>query len=193
ITDGLQRGRGNQLHLFTRFNELIRRHLERGGSFAFVAGMADRYPDARGRRDGSAPVFAFLFADGQGADDLRTVASRMAAPLRPAGGVGDGGRYFLLPPAGSGRIRVTPRRGVAGADHGDGSRRDSALPFLRVKPGKGAMEIVARIELDSLARANLPPTLTATVERCVNRGWARVDDDSADWVAAVRKDRPGTR
>jgi len=187
VTDGLQSGSGRQLHILAEFDRMIRDHVSKGGSFAFVAGLAGRYPEKGAgavRPEGTKPVLVFLFGSGTVRNEVEGLARELAEALNAQGEAGNG-RFFVLPVGGATAVRLRPRTGVQQVLSAQGEP-----PVFTFATGSQAVEIVADAELSAATRASLPPLLVV-IERCAGGRWERAGDP-AGWSAdSVRVDSAG--
>ncbi|HEU4560716.1 MAG TPA: hypothetical protein VFS20_22880 [Longimicrobium sp.] len=187
VTDGIQSGSGRQLHIPAEFDRMIRDHVSRGGSFAFVAGMAGQYPAKSSgavRPQGTRPVLAFLFGSGAVRDEVEGLARGLSEGLSARGEGGDG-YFFALPVRGAARVSLRPRAGVRQVLSAEGEP-----PVFTFETGAGAVELLADAELSPATRANLP-ALSVKIERCAGGAWEPAGDP-AGWSAdTTRVDSAG--
>jgi hypothetical protein len=187
VTDGLQSGNGRQLHILAEFDRMIRDHVANGGSFAFVAGMAGKYP-ARSRgtvhAEETKPVLVFLFGSDAVRDGLEALARELSAGL---GARSEGGqaRFFVLPVRGAANGRLRPHSGVRQVLSTTGNP-----PVFSFETGPDTVEILADAELGAATRANLP-ALSARIERCAGQAWEPAGDASGWSADPVRVDSAG--
>jgi len=187
VTDGLQSGSGRQLHILAELDRMIRDHVANGGSFAFVAGMAGKYPArSRGtvRAEETRPVFAFLFGSGAVRDDVEALARGLAAGLDARSQAGHA-QFFILPVRGVANVRLHPHSGVRQVL----STTDNP-PTFAFETGPDSVVILADAELGAAARANLP-ALSVTIARCAGQAWEPTGGASGWSAGAVRVDSAG--
>jgi hypothetical protein len=178
VTDGLQSGSGRQLHILAEFDRMIRDHVAKGGSFAFIAGMAGQYPaNTTGalQSEETKSVLAFLFGSGAARRDLEELARALSDGLNARGQTG-AGKFFVLPVRGATNVRLRPRTGVQQVLSTEGEP-----PVFTFETGSEAVELLADADFSADTRANVP-ALTVSVERCGGGAWEPVSDPSG-WAA----------